>query len=168
MTRRLPVLLGAVVVLVLGMVLGVRLLTAKVDVAEADPGCEDRTVRAGQPLTPNLVAVNVYNTSQRAGLANRVSINLQRRGFLAGDVGNLATKLRAKGTLILTDTPDDSRVKLVAAQLNDVTIRKPDVPLKEGVTVVVGDGYAGMVSKAPRQVKATQTVSVCVPIVDVD
>jgi len=77
---------GAVVLFAVGLFVGFKLLTASADTFEAAPTCENRTVAEGEKLTSNLVTVNVYNASQRSGLANRVSINLQRRGFQAGTV----------------------------------------------------------------------------------
>ena len=41
-----------------------------------------RTIAEGEVLSSNLLMVHVYNASKRAGLANRVKINLERRGFL--------------------------------------------------------------------------------------
>ena len=72
----------SIIVFVVGMFVGFKLLTASADTFDAAPTCENRTVAEGEKLTSNLVTVNVYNASQRAGLANRVGINLQRRGFL--------------------------------------------------------------------------------------
>ncbi len=170
MTRpaRPLVLLGAAVVMLLGLFVGFRLLTAEADTTVDGPQCVDRTVKTGDQLTSNLVKVNVYNVSQRSGLANRVSINLQRRGFLAGEIGNIQTKIRPGRATIVTNTPDDPQVLLVAAQLKGVKILEPDTELKDGVSVIIGDAYDGLKKGAERNLTVSQPVTVCVPDADVD
>ncbi|TXL60674.1 LytR C-terminal domain-containing protein [Aeromicrobium terrae] len=169
MTSRHPALVmtAAVAVFLLGSFYGFRLLTADADTGDEGPSCDTRTVAAGDDLTSNLVAVDVYNASQRAGLANRVSINLQRRGFLAGKIANSTSKVQPKVAAILTTDRDDPRVKLVAQQLGpDVELAEPDIPVDDNVVVVVGDDYKKL-AKAQTKVQATSAVTVCVPIVKI-
>jgi hypothetical protein len=157
----------SVVLFGVGLFVGFKLLTASADTFDEAPTCEDRTVAEGEKLTSNLVTVNVYNASQRAGLANRVSINLQRRGFLSGTVANSTSEVKPGGVAILTDDRDDPRVKLVAEQFRDVEFAEPDVNAPEGVTVIVGDDYKKLVDDAPRDVESDRAITACVPIVDV-
>lgn len=160
-------LLGAVLVFAIGLLYGFKLLTAGADTADEGPTCETRTVAAGEDLTSNLVAVDILNASQRSGLANRVSINLQRRGFLGGRVANSTSKVEPKKITILTNDPKDPRVVLVAMQFgDDVKYAKPDVATSDNVVVVVGDDYQKL-AKAEMKVKASTAVTVCVPIVEV-
>ena len=166
-THRGSTIFASVVILVLGVIVGFRLLTASADPFEEAPTCENRTIQEGDKLTSNLVAVNVYNASQRAGLANRVAINLQRRGFLSGTVANSTSEVKPGTAAILTDDRDDPRVKLVAEQFEGVEFAEPDINIPEGVTVVVGDDYKDLAADAPREVVSDRTISTCVPIVDV-
>ncbi len=157
----------SIVLFVVGLFVGFKLLTASADTFDAAPTCENRTVAGGEKLTSNLVTVNVYNASQRAGLANRVGINLQRRGFLAGTVANSASEVKPDGVAILTDDRDDPRVKLVAQQFEGVEFSEPDIKIADGVTVIVGDDYKELV-KAPRDIESDRAVTVCIPTTDVD
>lgn len=157
----------SIVLFVVGLFVGFKLLTATADTFDAAPTCENRTVAEGEKLTSNLVTVNVYNASQRAGLANRVSINLQRRGFQAGTVANSTSEVKPDAVAILTDDRDDPRVKLVAQQFDDVEFSEPDIKIADGVTVIVGDAYQDLV-EAPRDIESDREITVCVPIVDVD
>ena len=169
MSTRHPgaVLIGAVVLFVVGLLYGFKLLTADADTGAEGPSCDTRTVAAGDDLTSNLVAVDVYNASQRAGLANRVSINLQRRGFLAGTVANSTSKVQPKVAAILTSDRRDPRVQLVAQQLGPkVQFAEPDIATSDNVVVVVGDDYKGL-AKAPTKLRAASAVTVCVPIVKI-
>ncbi len=149
-----------------GFGIGIKLLTASASPATATPTCADRTVNAGQQLTSNLVTVNVFNASRRAGLANRVTINLQRKGFLGGQIGNSTSAAKPRAVAILTSDRNDPRVKLVAGQFRDhVTYAASDIRVDSGVTVIVGDSYTGLAKKAHSSVRADQAVTMCVPTV---
>ena len=165
-THRGVTIFVSVVLFGAGLFVGFKLLTASADTFDEAPTCEDRTVAEGEKLTSNLVTVNVYNASQRAGLANRVGINLQRRGFLAGTVANSTSEVKPGSVAILTDDRDDPRVKLVAQQFGDVEFAEPDINAPEGVTVIVGDDYKDLV-EAPRDIESDRTISACVPTVEV-
>lgn len=166
-THRGVTVFVSVALFAVGLFVGFKLLTASADTFDEAPTCEDRTVAEGDKLTSNLVTVNVYNASQRAGLANRVGINLQRRGFLAGTVANSTSEVKPGSVAILTDDRDDPRVKLVAQQFGDgVEYAEPDINAPEGVTVIVGDDYKELV-EAPRDVESDRAITLCVPIVEV-
>lgn len=166
MTARALTLLGSVVVFVVGLVAGVQMLIAKPPEPAAAPECEPHTVKAGDKLTSNLVTVNVFNASKRSGLANRVNINLQRNGFLGGQIGNSESAAKPAAVTILTNDRKDPKVKLVAAQFaNKVSYAVPDVTVKEGVVVVVGDDYSKLKKKPERSIVAETDVTTCVPVV---
>ncbi|MCO7240000.1 MULTISPECIES: LytR C-terminal domain-containing protein [unclassified Aeromicrobium] len=160
------VLLGSALVLLLGLFVGFRLVTAEADTGEAAPTCERRVVEKDDRVTSSLVSVDVYNASSRAGLANRVSINLQRRGFLAGQIGNSESKVRPRVAAVLTDDPKDPRVRLVGAQFGSrVQYVEPDIPVDEGsVTVVVGDGFRQL-GRDVRDTSNDRRFTVCLPTV---
>jgi hypothetical protein len=166
-THRGATVVVAIVLFVVGLFFGFKLLTANADTFDEAATCENRSVAKGDKLTSNLVTVNVYNASQRSGLANRVGINLQRRGFLTGSVANSTSEVKPDAVAILTDDRDDPRVKLVAQQFEDVEYSEPDIKIADGVTVIVGDDYKELV-KAPREIESDRAITVCVPTVDVD
>ncbi|MCW2752520.1 MAG: hypothetical protein JWR83_3630 [Aeromicrobium sp.] len=164
--RRFVVLTLAAVLFLGGLGTGVKLLTASAQTTTAAATCEDKTINVGEKLTSNLVTVNVFNASRRAGLANRATINLQRNGFLGGEIGNSTSATKPTHVAILTSDRNDPRVQLVAAQFRDaVTYAVPDIKVGSGVTVIVGDNYTGLVKKAESSVTASQAVTMCVPTV---
>ncbi|GAA3522116.1 hypothetical protein GCM10022234_17750 [Aeromicrobium panaciterrae] len=168
MNVRVLTMFGAAVVFVLGSVLGVQMLLAKPNDPPPAPTCKAQTVKAGEQLTSNVVTVNVFNASKRAGLANRVTINLQRNGFLGGQIGNSTSAAKQAAVTILTNDPNDPRVKLVAAQFQDkVVYAAPDITVKEGVAVVVGDAFTKLRGKPARSVVAATDVTTCVPTLQV-
>lgn len=165
MTTRAATMALAVAVFVVGTIIGVRLLIAGTEAPEPTATCRASVVEAGDKLNSNLVRVNVLNASSRSGLANRVTINLQTNGFRGGDIGNSTSKTEPRRVAILTSDKKDPRVRLVAAQFRDkVTYAEPDIDVKSGVTVVVGDDYSGLKKKARTAVKAKRDVQVCKPI----
>lgn len=160
----------AFAVFIVGGFTGFRLLTADAgDAVTATPTCKDTTIPAGSELTSNVVTVNVFNASARSGLANRVQIDLQKNGFLGGKIGNSTSAAKPNRVAILTDDPDDPRVKLVAAQLkndkDDIEFAAPDIAVEDGVTVVIGDNYRGLKDEAPTTIKSDRAIKVCVPVV---
>lgn len=161
------VVLGAVLVFLGGTALGVNLvLSHPAPVAQAAT-CETKTVARGEVLTSNLVMVNLYNGSNRAGLANRVKINLERRGFLGGLAVNNPGSLKTKNVMILTSTPDDPKVKLVRAQFRGpVTTTAPDFKIENGISVLIGSDYKGLKRDAPSKFVVKKPVSVCVPTIN--
>lgn len=165
-TFRALTLVAAVAVFLFGSVIGFRLLTSSADTAEPAATCTNRTVQKGETLDSNLVKVNVFNASTRSGLANRVTINLQTNGFLGGTIGNNESSTRPSRVAILTNDPDDPRVRLVARQFKDkVAYRKPDIEVASGVIVIVGDDYSGLRKKSSTSTKTDRDLEVCVPIV---
>lgn len=164
---RLLTLTVAAVVFVIGGIVGVRMLTARAgDPVEAAPTCTDEVIRAGQPIDSNVVTVNVFNASSRAGLANRALIDLQKNGFRGGRIGNSASATKPRRVAILTSTPDDPRVALVAAQFRDrVEYAAPDIDVEDGIVVVVGDDYRGLKRETTTSTTSTVDTTVCVPVV---
>jgi hypothetical protein len=159
------VLLGSAAVLVAGLLVGFRLLTAEAETLDAGPTCQSRTVEPEDDVTSNLVKVDVYNASARAGLANRVSINLQRRGFLAGQIGNSTSEMEPDVAVVLTTDRTDPRVRLVAAQFGSkVRYAEPDVAVDpDAVTVIVGDDFRKL-GKDVRSTRNDRRFTVCLPV----
>jgi len=159
------VVLGTAGVFVAGTALGFNLAFSDPEPVAAEAGCEVKDIAKGEVLTSNLVMVHVYNASQRAGIANRVKINLERRGFLGGVAQNNPGKLKAKNVIVLTSDPTDPRAKLVARQFKGKVIFKgADFETEDGVSVLIGPDYAGL-KKADTKITAGRGVSVCVPTI---
>jgi hypothetical protein len=159
-------LLVAAAIFAFGGITGFRLLTSSADTADPAPTCTNKTVKKGERLDSNLVTVNVFNASNRSGLANRVTINLQTNGFLGGTIGNSESATRPSRVAILTDDPRDPRVRLVARQFKDkVTYRKPDITVPDGIIVIVGDNYSGLRKTTPTRITSDREITACVPTV---
>lgn len=156
----------AVAIFLVGGLLGLRLLTAKPDDVVAAETCTPSTVTAGSELDSNVVIVNVFNASARSGLANRALINLQANGFLGGQIGNSVSETKPKRVAILTDDPEDPRVKLVAAQFKDEVEYAPaDIQVEDGVIVVIGDDFRGLKAETVTTITTDRDIAVCTPVI---
>lgn len=170
--RSIGVLLAMTGTLVAGTLIGFQLLTASAELEPVEQ-CERQTIAKGEPVTPSIVTVDVFNASRRAGLANRVSINLQRRGFVPGQVGNSETEPTSDGVTIVTNTPKDARVRLVASQFGKVQFIKPETdpeddaetrPADDTVVVLVGNATNEDLARRPAEsVKSDREFSICIP-----
>ncbi len=168
----LLLLLVAIVMFVGGGIIGFNLLTSSADTAVAAPTCTPRTIEKGEDVTPNLVTVNVYNASRTAGLANRVAILMQRRGFLAGTVSNNPTDIETPNIVILAADKSDPQLTVVRAQFSGkVTVQKPPMGSDaENISVLVGRNYAtkGLSKKGKTaKAKADKPIEVCLPVLPV-
>jgi hypothetical protein len=164
---RVLTLAVAAAVFVVGGVVGLKLLTAGTgDLVQTAPTCKNEVITAGNPIDSNVVTVNVFNASARAGLANRVRIDLQANGFRGGQIGNSESAVKPRRVTILTTDPADPRVGLVAAQFKDkVEFAAPDISVEDGIIVVVGDDYRGLKTGAPTSTSSDTDMTVCVPVV---
>jgi hypothetical protein len=167
-TTRMLTLAIAAAVFIVGTLTGFTLLTAGTEEVVETETCTQSVVPAGGELNSNVVKVNVFNASNRSGLANRVLINLQANGFLGGQIGNSASATKPRRVAILTDDPEDPRVKLVAAQFrDDVEFAPADVQVEDGVTVVVGDDYRDLKAEAVTTIETDRDIPVCTPVIPV-
>lgn len=166
-------ILVAIGVFVAGGVVGFNLLTSSATTTVAAPTCAPRTIKPGEDVTPNLVIVNVYNASRTAGLANRVGVLMQRRGFLTGTVANNPTTIETANVVILTDDKLDPRVVVVRKQFTGkVSYKGPPAGLDpDGVSVLVGSNYAteGLSKKGEdATAKAVEPINVCLPTLPIN
>jgi hypothetical protein len=163
---RVLTMLVAGAVFVVGSLTGFTLLTAGTEDAVETDTCTSSVVAAGSELNSNVVTVNVFNASTRSGLANRVLINLQANGFLGGEIGNSTSAVKPRRVAILTDDPEDPRVKLVAAQFRDEVEYAPaDVQVEDGVIVVIGDDYRRLNDESITTITTDRDIPVCVPVI---
>jgi len=96
--------------------------------------------------TPTVVAaadvrVNVYNSTQRRGLAARVADQLERRGFDVGTVDNDQAKRKVTGPAEVrhSDIGTDA-ARTVAAQVGEV-VAVPDQRANASVDLVLGAAF---------------------------
>jgi LytR cell envelope-related transcriptional attenuator len=97
---------------------------------------------------PSAVTVNVYNATQRTGLAQSTATELKKRGFTIGKIGNAsdAYEEKVKGTAILLGGPQaQGALKVLGTQLSAGDLKTD--PKRAGATnidLIIGAGFAAL------------------------
>ena len=99
----------------------------------------------GHVPQPSTITVNVYNATDRVGLASQTAALLKKRGFVIGKIGNAPAALQHKvlGTAQVTGN------KAAAARMtvvgSEVVGAKPSTDLRKDASVdlVLGNGFSG-------------------------
>jgi hypothetical protein len=155
--------LGVLTVLVLvSLTWGWSALTRPFPHTAAQKPCYPTTYQAGQRIAPPRVLVNVYNASDRVGLAERTMTEFEDQGFGTGSVGNAPQGSVVPFAQVWTTDPSLPDVKLVMSRLGPgahVIQRKGGT---DGVVVVVGPRYQKLVKGLPS-VKVSSTTTICSP-----
>ena len=114
--------------------------TAKTDV------CEPTTVQRGDRVAAPDVTVNIYNASDRVGLAERTMSSFEDQGFASGKVGNAPKGTTVFFAQIWTRDPKSPDVQLVLSRLGPSAHTFPRDPRGPGVTVMVGPQFVKLVA----------------------
>ncbi len=90
---------------------------------------------------PTAVTVNVYNATDKRGLASRVAAELKRRGFHVGKVDNDPLKRQVTGTAeVRSSTAGAGAARTVSAQVGTV-VAVPDQRTNASVDLVLGAAF---------------------------
>jgi hypothetical protein len=150
------------VLVLVGVTWGWSALTRPFPHTVAQKPCYPTTYQGGQRIAPPRVLVNVYNASDRVGLAERTMTEFEDQGFGPGSVGNAPKGTVVHYAQVWTEDATRPDVKLVMSRLGPharIAERKGGTP---GVVVVVGPRYQELVKGLPS-VKVTTTTSICSP-----
>jgi hypothetical protein len=121
--------------------------------AASTTSCEPRAsaTPAAPPLPkPGDFTVNVYNATQRSGLAKQTADELKKRGFKIGKVGNAAAeydkKVKSAGILLGAPTAADGPFKVLGTQLTGAST-EADRRTGRDVDLIIGDGFKTLTEK---------------------
>jgi uncharacterized membrane protein (DUF485 family) len=108
----------------------------------ATSACHQAT--SAQPVTPQAVTINVYNATNRNGLAASVAKSLRRQGFKIATVSNdpLGMSILGVGE-IRSGQAGAAAASLVATRLSGATV-VPDGRTDATVDVVLGDKFTAL------------------------
>ncbi|MFJ9612503.1 LytR C-terminal domain-containing protein [Streptomyces noursei] len=102
---------------------------------------------AAKPPAPASLTVNVYNATERAGLAKRTADELQKRGFKIGKVGNAPAaydkKVNGTGILIGPTAATAGPLKVLATQLAGAQL-KTDGRQTADLDLILGGGFKAL------------------------
>ncbi|HXH80088.1 LytR C-terminal domain-containing protein [Nocardioides sp.] len=125
------------------------------------PLCTETTVRTGDRVSSEQVAVSVYNGSDRNGLAGATLEQLEERGFVAADSDNAPAKVAGVAE-IWSDEPRNAAVRLVARQFKGAKIVSGE-QLGRGIIVVVGESFTRLKKPVVESVTAVESSTFCSP-----
>jgi len=152
-----------VVLLLVAVGVGFAALTSPFGSAEDSTSvCTDTTFAEGDEVRPADVTVSVLNAGGRNGLASRTLDDLENAGFDRGQLDNAPDDTEVRGVQIWTSDRRNPAVRLVRSHLGGrVLLRDLDSDVA-GVTVVVGDAFAGA-KQGRRSIVAGEDAEVCGP-----
>lgn len=118
--------------------------TVGIDLFSQDiPAGEDCPTATLSPVTPERVRVDVYNVTNRPGLASEVAEELTDRGFRVGDVDNDYAGNTGFDTIIRAG---DRGLRQAYTLQQEYSRTYVDIDGRDGFTIdlVIGDEYDGM------------------------
>lgn len=159
----LPIVIAAVLALALGLGLGWWLggRDSGVQGGASTPTASPCPTPAPLPAATT-VTVNVFNATDKAGLAKKAATDLESRSFGIGDVGNDESKRTVTGVAEVRHGPAGERAAaLVAANIAGAVTLVPDQRTDATVDLAIGPAYAGLA--APAEVTAKTTAATAAP-----
>lgn len=150
------------VVLLVGMVWAWSAVTEPFPEAEETPPCTVQSFAAGDVLRTRDVLVNVMNAGSREGLARTTMDQLIRHGFGAGVRDNTTVPKGTPAAQVWAADAEDPAARLVLRFLGDAAEIVEQQTAAEGVTVVVGDEFPGVVD-GRGSIKVQEPTRVCTP-----
>lgn len=146
MRRRKSIITFALVLLLLFFAIWYALSYVRADVAS---GTQTTAVTQSPTcgMSPKEVEVNVYNATNRDGLAGRVANQLKERGFTVKTVANDPKKAKVEGIGQLRYGSDGRKgAKLVGLHTGDVRMIQ-DARKRTTVDLVIGPGFKKLSAK---------------------
>ena len=122
----------------------------------AASGCptSDFTAGAGPvAITPAQITVNIYNATNRAGLAASTAKDIKARGFVIGQVTNDPLKKKIDGVGELRFGPNGKPGANVSVHLLEGVVPLQDTRAEASVDLVLGNGFKAL-SPAPTPTNA--------------
>jgi len=147
---------------VIGVVWAWSAVTEPFPEPEETPDCVEEQFTAGSRLRPGDVLVNVMNAGNQEGLARNTMDALVRHGFGEGSRGNATVPKGSSGPQVWTSDPGSPAARLVASYLGPRADIVEQTTAEEGITVVVGDSFPGVV-KGMRSIRVQEDTWVCAP-----
>ena len=110
-------------------------------------------------IAPAQVRINVYNATERRGLASTVATALKKRGFKVGEVANDPLKRSVTGLAeVRSSAQGTDASRTVIAQMGQVVL-VPDQRTDASVDLVLGATFKKLVSPAEAAAAITPTPS---------
>ncbi|GGJ43630.1 LytR C-terminal domain-containing protein [Streptomyces brasiliensis] len=100
---------------------------------------------------PAKITVNVYNATQRTGLAKTTADELKKRGFMIGEVGNAPAqfdkKIKGTGILLGPASSLNTSLPVLATQLTTAERRTDAARKAPTLDLILGDAFKTLTTK---------------------
>ncbi|MEV6051697.1 LytR C-terminal domain-containing protein [Streptomyces sp. NPDC052107] len=134
----------------------------KASAAGSKTDCHPKADTAAQVKAlpkPGQITVNVYNATERTGLAKSTADELKKRGFKIGDVGNAPgefdKKVKGAGILLGPAAAQNTSLPVLATQLAGAE-QRTDARKGTDLDLILGDGFKGLAKPAAAQQELTK------------
>ena len=128
-------------------------------------GCPTGEFTAGaesQPLAPHQVTVNVYNATNRAGLAAATAKDIKARGYVIGQVANdPLKKKKIDAAAEIRFGPNGKAGSELVAKLVEGAVPTQDTRADATVDLVIGHGFKALVAAPPPTTSTPTLASPC-------
>jgi hypothetical protein len=140
--------------ILIGVVIGAAWYSWSNVVSEDDPAAAGPT---GQPCAPGAptaapapadVQVNVYNSTDRSGLASAVARQVRERGFVVVDVDNDPLEREITTTAEVRSAPSTQAAAELVATLVPGAVYVPDERTEATIDLVLGDAFEALADPA--------------------
>jgi hypothetical protein len=128
--------------------------------AASDCPTSDFTAGAPAALSAGQVTVNVYNATNRAGLAAGTAKDVKARGFVIGQVANDPLKKKIQAPAEVRFGPNGKAGSELVAKLVEGAVPTQDTRADASVDLVIGNGFKALVA-APTTTAAPVPTSSC-------
>ena len=129
--------------------------------ASSDCPTSDFTAQAPAALTAEQVTVNVYNATNRAGLAAATAKEVKARGFVIGQVTNDPLKKKIAAPAEVRFGPNGKAGSELVARLVEGAVPTQDTRADATVDLVIGNGYKALVAAPTTTAAAPVPTSSC-------
>ncbi|MEV6117596.1 LytR C-terminal domain-containing protein [Streptomyces sp. NPDC052109] len=122
--------------------------------ASSKTGCRPEAATATQVKAlpkPGEITVNVYNATDRTGLAKDTADELKKRGFKIGAVGNASKqfdkKVKSTGMLLGPASARNTSLPVLGTQLSGAE-QRTDTRKGTDLDLILGDGFKNLTQRA--------------------
>ena len=147
--RRTAILLVILVALLAGAFYYAAQYFNRPSTPAASSGCPTGEFTAGAesaPLAAHQVTVNVYNATNRAGLAAATAKDVKARGFVIGQVANDPLKKKIEAPAEIRFGPNGKAGSELVAKLVEGAVPTQDTRPDATVDLIIGNGFKALVA----------------------
>jgi LytR cell envelope-related transcriptional attenuator len=163
--RRTAILLVVLVALLAGAFYYAAQYFNRPSTPAASSGCPTGEFTAGAqnppPLAAGQVTVNVYNATNRAGLAAATAKDVKARGYVVGQVANDPLKKKIAAPAEVRFGPNGKAGSELVAKLVEGAVPTQDTRADASVDLVIGNGFKALVAAATTTTSTPTVANPC-------